>query len=259
MFHFPTFPPHALCVQARVTPHDWCGVPPFGHPRINARLTAPRGLSQPPTSFIGSWCPGIHRVPLTTWPHKKPHNRPRKGNDLCGPTQTLLQSQKMLASTVQFSTYNQTPATRPRRTHNPARRGGTRCRPALHEINGCPLPQDPTACLRPPATCDPFPSAPEGTPYWGPADAGGRTGQRSTLELRLEHPRPPETGRPSRSEHGSAPPDQVGRPVLLRKEVIQPHLPVRLPCYDFVPIADPAFDGSLHKGWATGFGRYRLS
>ena len=66
MFHFPTFPPHALCVQARVTPHDWCGVPPFGNPRINARLTAPRGLSQPPTSFIGSWCPGIHRVPLTT-------------------------------------------------------------------------------------------------------------------------------------------------------------------------------------------------
>jgi hypothetical protein len=32
--------------------------------------------------------------------------------------------------------------------------------------------------------------------------------------------------------------------VLLRKEVIQPHLPVRLPCYDFVPIAGPTFDGS---------------
>jgi hypothetical protein len=37
-------------------------------------------------------------------------------------------------------------------------------------------------------------------------------------------------------------------PVLLRKEVIQPHLPVRLPCYDFVPIADPTFDGSLPYG-----------
>lgn len=36
--------------------------------------------------------------------------------------------------------------------------------------------------------------------------------------------------------------------VLLRKEVIQPHLPVRLPCYDFVPIASPTFDGSPHKG-----------
>ena len=49
------------------------------------------------------------------------------------------------------------------------------------------------------------------------------------------------------------------RQVLLRKEVIQPHLPVRLPCYDFVPIADPTFDGSLPEGWATGFGCYRLS
>ena len=36
--------------------------------------------------------------------------------------------------------------------------------------------------------------------------------------------------------------------LLLRKEVIQPHLPVRLPCYDFVPIASPTFDGSLPYG-----------
>jgi hypothetical protein len=32
---------------------------------------------------------------------------------------------------------------------------------------------------------------------------------------------------------------------LPRKEVIQPHLPVRLPCYDFTPITSPTFDGSL--------------
>ena len=67
MFHFPTFPPLALCVQARVTGHDSCRVSPFGNPRITARLTAPRGLSQPPTSFFGSWCQGIHRAPLITW------------------------------------------------------------------------------------------------------------------------------------------------------------------------------------------------
>ena len=36
--------------------------------------------------------------------------------------------------------------------------------------------------------------------------------------------------------------------MLLRKEVIQPHLPVRLPCYDFVPIASPTFDSSLPQG-----------
>ena len=41
-------------------------------------------------------------------------------------------------------------------------------------------------------------------------------------------------------------PTTVGTKImLLRKEVIQPHLPVRLPCYDFVPIADPTFDSSL--------------
>ena len=38
------------------------------------------------------------------------------------------------------------------------------------------------------------------------------------------------------------------RQALLRKEVIQPHLPVRLPCYDFTPVTDPTFDGSLPKG-----------
>ena len=29
---------------------------------------------------------------------------------------------------------------------------------------------------------------------------------------------------------------EIQRHVLLRKEVIQPHLPIRLPCYDFVPL-----------------------
>ena len=32
---------------------------------------------------------------------------------------------------------------------------------------------------------------------------------------------------------------------FLRKEVIQPHLPIRLPCYDFTPVIEPAFDSSL--------------
>ena len=30
-----------------------------------------------------------------------------------------------------------------------------------------------------------------------------------------------------------------------RKEVIQPHLPIRLPCYDFTPVIGLTFDGSL--------------
>ncbi len=38
--------------------------------------------------------------------------------------------------------------------------------------------------------------------------------------------------------------DKCGRPNLSalfsRKEVIQPHLPIRLPCYDFTPVTNPA-------------------
>jgi hypothetical protein len=67
MFQFPRFPPLALCVQTRVTPHDGCRVSPFGHPRIEARSAAPRGFSQPPTSFIGIRRQGIHRWLFVAW------------------------------------------------------------------------------------------------------------------------------------------------------------------------------------------------
>ena len=93
MFHFPALPPTALCIQAGATPHDGCRVSPFGNPRITAWLPAPRGISQAPASFIGSWCQGIHRVLLKTWLKHKLHCR----------------KQKMLASTVQFSRNRQNP------------------------------------------------------------------------------------------------------------------------------------------------------
>ena len=126
MFHFPTFPPHALCVQAWVTGHDSCRVSPFGNPRIKAWSAAPRGLSQPPTSFIGSWCQGIHRAPLLTWPQ-------RCSRPLCSSQGT---GGRQISSRVRAI----------RRIAAPfGNRGGrTWCRGSA-----IPLPQDPTACLRP--------------------------------------------------------------------------------------------------------------
>ena len=35
--------------------------------------------------------------------------------------------------------------------------------------------------------------------------------------------------------------------LLRRKEVIQPQVPLRLPCYDFTPVADPTVADSLQK------------
>ena len=38
--------------------------------------------------------------------------------------------------------------------------------------------------------------------------------------------------------------------LLPRKEVIQPQLPLQLPCYDFVPVTGPTFDGCFPFGLA---------
>ena len=39
---------------------------------------------------------------------------------------------------------------------------------------------------------------------------------------------------------------------FLRKEVIQPQVPLRLPCYDFVPVTDPTVVSCL-LSWRTAF------
>ena len=71
MFQFTRFPLPALCVQTGVTPHDGCRVSPFGHPRIEACSAAPRGLSQPSTSFIGIRRQGIHRWLFIAWENSR--------------------------------------------------------------------------------------------------------------------------------------------------------------------------------------------
>ena len=154
--------------------------------------------------------------------------------------------------------------TRPRRPTPPAERWRYENRKALTEITSPGSPGARSLRTQQRAYHPRAPRDPGSTRHRGDAVLGTDRSRRpnwSAFHPRALPPTPaaPRHGEPSRPEHSSGPPDSVWRPVLLRKEVIQPHLPVRLPCYDFVPIADPAFDGSLHKGWATGFGRYRLS
>jgi hypothetical protein len=122
----------------------------------------------------------------------------------------LSRSQKMLASTVQFSTNKQPPpAVVPAEPRPPPGTSGPETgwpcakapAPPRAPRGTGPLPQDPTACLRPPTHPDPAPHTPRPKTRrcrtGGRPCAGGRTGQRSTLEHHPEHPRPPADGRPT--------------------------------------------------------------
>ena len=58
---------------------------------------------------------------------------------------------------------------------------------------------------------------------------------------------PTDASTPEISEPYECKIQQCLKPLLffLRKEVIQPHLPIRLPCYDFTPVIGPAFGSSF--------------
>jgi hypothetical protein len=176
----------------------------------------------------------------------------------------------MLASTVQFSSNGRPRSVTtayPHQPHPPKRAGpveAVRCEPVLSVTKPPPPSRRTTARahdhrVHSPTTTPPqghssrsVSSGPNSAPRPNPTPAARSshpakdsrtshdthqiqpTGQCSTREHHLEN---------ARLERGPGP-DFSGL-VLLRKEVIQPHLPVRLPCYDFVPIADPTFDSSL--------------
>jgi hypothetical protein len=122
------------------------------------------------------------------------------------------------------------------------------------------------AAQPPPATSE----RPSPRPDWGRgiivalAHAASQPhGSGPTLDLgRLDRSPPPPAWRT-----GVRCPNLVagdGGQALPRKEVIQPQLPLRLPCYDFTPITGPALDGCLwasrgRSSWPPGFRRLRLS
>ena len=185
-----------------MTPHNWCRVTPFGHPGITARLTTPPGLSRPPTSFIGSWCQGIHTSALTHLTTQQRYSHPLYNS--------------------QHTTTNHPPARKP---HRPDKQRGPETTPTSEHTHR-PQPEDtPTNRQRL------VPSQPDRAPH-----------------------------EPAPKHHNLAGATTAPAHRLPRKEVIQPHLPVRLPCYDFVPIASPTFDHSPPKRvrpWASGVADFR--
>ena len=237
MFHFPALPPNWLYIHQQVTRHHSRRVSPFGHPRIHARLTAPRGITQPPTSFIGSRCQGIHHAPLNTYNTKNQKNEFRdlykRNSEIAHQHTRKAPTPERIGATCVLDARNHYPQIK---HHTPPPRWSDNqvLSPVSHirdeEIAGL-LPQSPIVCLM-------IPSAGISPPASTLVECTRTTPTTGAAHLHdsLESPNP------HTMWAGSS------LVVLLRKEVIQPHLPVRLPCYDFVPIADPTFDGSLPKG-----------
>jgi hypothetical protein len=229
-----------------VTAHDGCRVTPFRNPRIKASSAAPRGISLPATSFIGPVCQGIHHTPLQATPHTgDPQDQTNTGRQIINTlrsqndqtnNQTPIKGDPVeihqykqtttshppkgrprgpLASTLQFSNHHATPHTPTRNTREGTHGGHPNANPPTQ--GGPWRPGNPTACPYPPPQ--------------------GRRNDPST------------PARPAPREQN---PRHHARQTktLRRKEVIQPHLPVRLPCYDLVPITSLTLDGSPQQYWS---------
>ena len=138
-------------------------------------------------------------------------------------------STKMLASTMKISKHKQPPQPDPPPT------GATRMQPCHKtppHTRVRPRPQDPTVRHAPTRN-----------------QSLSQDSQCSTQKNPYRTPAATTTTDPPAQPHHHRPTGRHWRVNgLLRKEVIQPHLPVRLPCYDLVLITSPTFDDSLPKG-----------
>ena len=112
--------PRANAVPA----HDGRRVPPFGNPRIKALLAAPRGISQPQTSFIGTVCQGIHHTPLqatrTTHPGTAGNRKPTAKTPLATQIITQMITHKTIKHQTPKSPAKSTAEDTPKRA-SPAR------------------------------------------------------------------------------------------------------------------------------------------
>jgi hypothetical protein len=187
---------------------------PIAVSHVLHRLLVPRHPPCALTHFTTTRCSHpLCNTQQTTTPHHTQHHhpphttKPRQVSVRC-PRQD--RPEKTPTHTDVFSGPNSAPS-----PHTPASTPQHRTHPRRHEPPVCGVP----------------PSHPQHQPPHQPAT------RQPTRKANAVH-----TGMNNQMK-GAKTPHPTWE--LLRKEVIQPHLPVRLPCYDFVLIASPTFDRSL--------------
>ncbi len=270
MFHFPAYPPaQKLCGAGPQQPAGYPHSDTLGSKPLSA---APRGLSRPPHV--------LHRYCLPRHPpyaHGNKTHQPRK-KGATGPCHLHWNTLRQLIRSSKHHPHQQCgrlTKTLANTIHAPTRQAGTqrfdknqqyehtRHTPTrAHRSCSRPLSSSQTTTPHHPQTPTPQRTGPgrrerNTTPDKGPGGPG-------TQQHAPHHCPPTPQGRrrldlfpASKGHHPATRPGKEAshhrrttvRPQKLRrKEVIQPHLPVRLPCYDLVPITSLTLDGSPHKG-----------
>ncbi len=212
-------------------------------------LEAPRGLSHPQTSFIGTVCQGIHHTPF------RAAHAPKNPNDSFKRQTTNHHTVKNDHKTIDLETRLQ----KKKPGEIAIKQAGQQsCIARVHY----PVLKPPRAPTGPGPQAHRPTASRQGHPENRTRPSRGwRSGNPKAYPHRS--PPAPRTREANDLFHTSTPTPKPGtipgawatrrtpdrRPEKLRrKEVIQPHLPVRLPCYDLVPITSLTLDGSIQKG-----------
>ena len=215
-------------------------------------LEAPRGLSHPQTSFIGTVCQGIHHTPF------RAAHAPKNPNDSFKRQTTNHHTVKNDHKTIDLETrlIQKRRAWRNRDKANDDITSSHCSRPLSSSQTTTRPDRTRPAAHRPTASR-------QGHPENRTHPKRMRVAVREPKSISAPLPAGPKDPRSQRSlphQHAHTNPGTIPgawatrrttnhRPEKLRrKEVIQPHLPVRLPCYDLVPITSLTLDGSIHKG-----------
>ena len=213
-------------------------------------LEAPRGLSHPQTSFIGTVCQGIHHTPF------RAAHAPKNPNDSFKRQTTNHHTVKNDHKTIDLETRLQKRAWRNRDKANDDITSSHCSRPLSSSQTTTHPRNDPDTAHRPADR----PKGTSGKPHATKSRVAVREPKSISAPLPAGPQRNPRSQRSLPHQHAHAGPETIPgawatrrtpdrRPEKLRrKEVIQPHLPVRLPCYDLVPITSLTLDGSIHKG-----------
>ena len=224
MFHFPGCPPHELCIHSWVTGHCPGRVPPFGYPWIDAYLRLPmafRSLSRP-SSAISALASTLRSYSLDLASIASPFLRLLR----------RIRSPLICRSATSASDWI-LPLPLLRSRFFPVQ--FSRCARAVPASSEAPLSRTLKTIQR-------F--------EFQSVYIIGLTGSvRLRFRFRLPSPCRPSVGLclfrfalPLDLGFERLSPSPSSLP---RKEVIQPHLPIRLPCYDFTPLIGLTFGSWL--------------